>query len=161
MCVIVDSNVVREVFGADRPPAGEAFFEWIDSGRMRLVAGGLLLEELVRHENFASWWRQAVLAGLATRVDDRRVEERTRSLAERNACRSNDEHVVALATVGGARLLYSNDRKLQQDFKNRDLIAHPPGKVYSTSRNRAFTKRKRALLAQSACTGGSADSTPV
>ena len=132
MCVILDNNVAFEVFGDDRPPAGEKFFNWINSGGGRLIGGGKLLEELARRDNFQRWWQQAVLAGLATRVEDDAVNAETIRLSDRRACKSNDAHVVALALVGGARLLYTNDRKLQRDFKDRKLIDGPPGKVYST-----------------------------
>ena len=151
MCVILDNNVVFEVFADGRPPAGEGFFNWIDSGRGRLVGGGKLLKELGRNENFRLWWRQAVLAGRATRVADDAVQIETNRLADGTTCRSNDPHVIALAVVGGARLLYTNDRNLQRDFKNRHLIDDPIGKVYSTRRNGSFSRRKRELLAGSSC----------
>lgn len=38
MCAILDNDVVHQVFGADRPQAGEEFFRWIDAGRIHLVA---------------------------------------------------------------------------------------------------------------------------
>ena len=152
MCAILDNCVVSEVFGARRPPAGEGFFGWINSGTGRLIGGGKLLKELARQKSFSVWWQQAVLAGLATRVDDDAVQLKTARLIEQRACRSNDAHVVALALVGGARLLYTNDRKLQRDFKNGELINAPRGSVYSTRRNDAFTRTKRTLLAGSSCT---------
>ena len=46
MCAILDANVAGQVFGTGRPPAGAKFFEWIDSGRGRLVIGGRLRREL-------------------------------------------------------------------------------------------------------------------
>ena len=151
MCVIVDANAAREVFGTGRPPAGQGFFDWIDSGSGRLIAGGKLLKELARLEEFNRWWQQATLAGVAGRVKDDVVRAETTRLVERGACRSNDAHVVALALVGGARLLYTNDRKLQRDFKDRQLISGPPGKIYSTRRSTAFKQAKKALLAGSSC----------
>ena len=59
---------------------------------------------------------------------------------------SDDPHILALAVVSGARLLYSNDRLLQHDFKNPALINQPRGKVYSTLYNAAFNQAKRRLL---------------
>ena len=38
-------------------------------------------------------------------------------LQDAGACQSNDLHVLALAQVSGARLLYSNDLSLHQDFE--------------------------------------------
>ena len=151
MCVILDNNVVAEVFGDSRPPAGEKFFDWLESGGGRLIGGGKLLTELARRENFRRWWQQAVLAGLATRIDDNAVYRETTRLEMQEACRSNDAHVVALALVGGARLLYTNDRKLQSDFKDRELVDAPPGKVYSTRLSGAFTRSKKKLLATTSC----------
>lgn len=59
---------------------------------------------------------------------------------------SDDPHILALAVVSGARLLYSNDRLLQHDFKNLALINQPRGKVYSTLVNDTFDQAKRRLL---------------
>ena len=166
MCAILDNDVVHEVFGQDRPAAGKAFFDWIDSGGGRLVGGGTLLRELVRNENFCAWWQAATLSGLATRVGDEAVETERIRLTKRKACRSNDSHVIALALVSGARLLYSNDRALGDDFRNRDLIKNPPGKVYTTRRgsdaphdfdNTKFRRRHRELLDRNACRTGNAD----
>lgn len=158
MCAVLDNDVVHEVFGDRRTPAGQAFFNWIDSGGGRLIGGGKLLKELAGNESFRSWWQAAVFSGLATRVSDAPVEAEAVRLADLKACRSNDEHVVALALVGGARLLYSNDGKLQRDFKNRHLLDRPPGKVYSTRRSGAFTRRKRELLVGSSCKSGARES---
>ena len=152
MCVILDNDRAFEVFGDRRPPAGAKFFKWIDSGGGRLIAGGKLLKELARTEDFRKWWQQAVLAGRATLVDNDAVHLETTRLVEQMACQSNDAHVVALAIVGRARLLYTNDTKLKRDFANRQLIDDPPGKVYSTRVSGNFNPRKRALLATSSCT---------
>ena len=38
-----------------------------------------------------------------------------------DSCRSNDPHVIALAQINGARLLYSNDEALQKDFGDKRL----------------------------------------
>lgn len=166
MCAILDNDVASEVFGQDRPAAGKAFFDWIDSGRGSLVAGGRLLEELDGTRAFKEWRRQALLAGRFRRVNDRAVEERTRKLERESSCRSDDPHVVALALVSGARLLYSNDRSLGDDFRDRTLIGNPPGKVYTTRKDRnappafdstKFRQNHRALLNRSACRTRAAD----
>ena len=60
--------------------------------------------------------------------------------------RSDDPHILALSSVSGARLLYSNDDALQQDFTNSDLLNNPRGRVYSTRVNSRFDQRKRNLL---------------
>ena len=67
------------------------------------------------------------------------------------SCRSDDHHVIALAQISGARMLFSNDGALQQDFKNIKLIDQPPGTVYSTLRSKALNSRRRAQLRQHRC----------
>lgn len=146
MCAILDANVAGQVFGTDRPPAGEAFFRWINSERGRLVVGGRLLEELDQNRGFTEWFRQAILAGRVVRLNEEAVTARTQQLLEERACRSDDEHVVAAALLGGARLLYTNDRDLQRDFKNRNLIDEPRGKIYSTLLGGQTTNGHRRLL---------------
>ena len=64
-------------------------------------------------------------------VDDDKVNEETTFLKENSLCESDDEHVIALAQVSGARLLYADDRKLEKDFRNKALIDTPRGKIYS------------------------------
>ena len=147
MCAILDANVAAEVFGADKPPAGKGFFDWISTGGGRLVVGGRLRVELQRSsDGFRKWTDQAVRYGRIRIKNDGDVNARTAELAE-SALRSDDPHVIALAQVSGARLLYSNDGKLQRDFKDRDLINNPGGSVYSTRENKNFTRsRKRQLV---------------
>ena len=147
MCAILDANVAGQVFGADRPAAGQAFFEWIDSGRGRLVVGGKLRRELDGNRAFRDWRLQAVLAGRIRLLNDEEVDGRARQLKQEGKCRSDDEHVVAVALLGGARLLYSNDDALQKDFGNKDLIDRPRGKVYSTQRHNHLRPEHRRLLA--------------
>ena len=147
MCAILDANVAGQVFGAERPAAGQAFFEWIDSGRGRLVVGGRLLRELDRNLAFREWRLQAVLAGRVTLLNDEAVDGTVRQLVQENACRSDDEHVVAVGQLSGARLLFSNDGNLQADFTDGALINGPRGKVYSTRVHEDMTVVHRRLLA--------------
>ena len=146
MCAILDANVVHEVFGTNRPAAGQAFFRWIDSGRWHLVVGGQLRRELDRSLAFREWRLQAALAGRITLLNDEAVDGRARALEQRNACRSDDPHVVAAAQVSGARLLYTNDADLQADFGDKALIDRPRGKVYSTRIHDDLTPTHRRLL---------------
>lgn len=152
MCAIVDASVVREVFNhTDQPPAGKGFFDWIDRGRGHLVVGGKLGEELEASSRFKKWARSARQSGRLIRVDDGKVNAKTEKLERSRTCRSNDAHVIALAHIGRVRLLYSNDRDLQDDFKDKDLIDKPRGKVYSTGVNEEFTDAHKRLLQKAYC----------
>ena len=145
MCAIIDANVAHEVFGSNRPSAGKEFFDWINKGRGRLVAGGNLLAELNR-TSARDWARQALNAGLIRNVSDEYVNARTTELLSQQRCRSDDPHIIALAQISGARLLYSNDGDLRDDFKTKSLVDKPRGKVYSTRETGDFTTSHRNLL---------------
>ncbi len=141
MCAILDNSVRDQVFGSNCPPAGQAFFNWLNSGKGLLVVGGKLLEELDGNQKFQTWRQQAILAGRVHFYDEGKVDERTEELKNSGSCRSDDAHVVALAQVSGARLLFTNDDDLKEDFSNKKLIDNPPGKVYTTLHKERQGKR--------------------
>lgn len=146
MCAILDASVVSQVFGNKRPPAGEAFFDWITYRHGRLVVGGKLDQELRKNGRFRLWIRDALLSGKAKRLADKQVDEVADQLVRDGTCRSNDPHVIALAQLSGARLLYSNDKKLNRDFLNGELVPPPSGSVYTTLEERELTPDHQALL---------------
>ena len=147
MCAIVDASVVSEVFGHERSPAGVAFFKWLNSGKTRLVVGGKLRTELYKGSTiFRQWAVEAYRSNILNDVDDVKVDGRAKQLVNDRSCKSDDQHIVALAQVGGARLLYSNDRDLHQDFRDKLLVDNPRGQVYSTLVSKDFTPTHRRLL---------------
>lgn len=145
MCAIIDANVAGEVFGPNSAPAGNEFRAWITKGSERLICGGELLKELKRIEGFREWAKVALDKGKMKNMNEEEVETRTTQIREESNHSSNDPHILALAQVSGARLLYSNDKKLHKDFKNRDLIS-PAGFIYSTLKGENFTRAHRKLL---------------
>ncbi len=143
MCAILDANVIHEVFGSNRSPAGEQFFHWINTGNGRLVVSDKLLEELdTASKGFREWAAQALIAGRMRKSRADQVSEKAEELRQAALCKSNDLHIIALAQISGARLLYSNDRKLQDDFGKKALIDRPRGKVYSASISKDYKRRK-------------------
>ena len=151
MCAIVDANVAHQVFGTNRPNAGVEFFAWLSSGNGSLVLGGKLRHELNKIYSFTVWQKEATAAGRVILRDDGEVDAVAEELKKEGVCKSDDEHVVALAKLSGARLLYSNDDKLQKDFKNKELIDNPRGSVYSTLVNHSFTSTHQNLLRKNIC----------
>ena len=146
MCAIIDANVVGEAFGESQSPAGKAFREAVDTGKLLLVLGGELLDELDCHQKFRVWRAVAIQYSKVRTVNRETVDPLTHQLRASGGCVSDDEHVIALARASGARLLFSNDERLHDDFKNRQLLADPRGKVYTTRRNTSFTHHHRQLL---------------
>ena len=153
MCAIIDADTVHEVFGSNKNESGEAFFDWIVEGRGHLIVGGKNEEELTRgSKEFRDWKWQLQSAGKMTIEDDEKVKNKTDKLINDGVCLSNDAHVIALAQVSGARLLYSNDGNLQQDFNNYRLVRSPRGKVFTTNNEKTqFDQSKKRLLRLDLC----------
>ena len=147
MCAIVDNNVASEVFGRNPPAAGKHFRRWLGGRNGRLAVGGRLLEELRGNSDFREWFQQNELSGQLLQVSAEEVDQQERRIKRTGLCASDDEHVLALALVSGARLIYTNDAALIADFKNRGIVANPRGKVYSTVENNEVTSAHRRLLA--------------
>ena len=148
MCAIIDNNVRHEVFGANniRTEAGSFFFDWVNSSRGRIVIGGKLLKELSGYAAFNEWLDQALISGNALNFPDSIVNAETDSLLSQNICKSNDAHVLALARVCGARLLFTNDQDLQEDFKDPQIIGGIRGRVYTTLTRPDVRRSHRNLL---------------
>ena len=156
MCAIMDAQVAHEVFGGTPSPAGHEFYKWIHKGSGRLVTGGKLWKELKSGSaEFRSWARQAQLAGLITIVDNQQVDHRTSQIEREAKHKSDDPHVLAVAQISGARLLFTNDRLLGQDFRNKALIDQPRGSVYHTRDIRARNDNKRFSSAHKRLLGNS------
>ena len=130
MCAILDANVVHEVFGEDRPSAGERFRRWISAGEGRLVVGGKLTEELRKSGKFEVWFAETARLRRAKLINENRIDREVERLKSEGSCRSNDQHVIALARLSGARLLYSDDEDLRDDFRDLKLLSKPRGKLY-------------------------------
>ena len=153
MCVIVDNNVAGLLFGdpKDRPEAATKFLEYVDDGRLKLVAGGRLLEELCRSAKVQAWLDERVKSGKASILPKDKVHEVEQRLIQEDTFKSDDPHVLALALVAGARLLYTHDDALTGDFKDPNLIRAPRGKVFRTPMPGRFTKVRRDLLDNANC----------
>ena len=142
MCAIVDANVRDQVFGDAQSPAGKHFLDWLTPERGgRLIVGGRLLQELSGLQKFQRWLRVSIKLGVAKIIPDDRVNSEATNLENRGVCQSNDAHVVALAMIGGARILFSEDLTLRGDFRR---IIH--GQIYDTRNSVEVTARHRRLL---------------
>ena len=146
-CAILDANAVADVFGGTPSEAGAGLRRWINDGRGRLASGGRLHSELqTASSEFRRWAAVARGAGQLQLFESDELQAQVDHFESHPERHSNDLHILALAVVSGARLLYSNDRPLQRDFANPALINQPRGKVYSTLVNASFDQAKQQLL---------------
>lgn len=158
MCAIVDMNIVRQLWDKEGNPAGQGFRKAVDTGRFPLTLGGSKFRnEVLRVSGHSSrlrpWLQQLQSAGRLQRVNDSDVDTRMQELVSSrgvvaSSIRSDDHHILALAQISGARLLFTNDKALAADFGNVQIIGSPRGRVYSTNITTDFNKSRRDLLAR-------------
>ena len=147
MCAILDNNVIHEVFSSSdqKPTRGVVFLEWIEEGKSVLIIGGELTKELYKTKNAHDWIRQGLLAGVVINVDTDeegvKIEKRVSMLQQQGSCHSNDPHIIVLAQISGARILYTKDKELMEDFKNKRFI-DPKGKIYPPTGSMTKSKFK-------------------
>ena len=150
MCAIVDADSSGEIAAA-ASPAARAFKEAFASGQCRLVVGGSRLRrelgrsftepERAKLTTVAEWISQVARAGKLIDYDDGEVDDRAEDICRDGLCVSEDFHIIALAQIAGARILYSKDQKLHRDFKNPKLLNGSGGKVYPLNQSLAKSKR--------------------
>lgn len=140
MCIIVDANVAAQVFA--EPPHDDfvPVMRWLLVGNGRLVYGGHLARELERVNLAARTLAQLKRAGRTFRPDDQLVDTEAELVRQTGLCRSNDQHVVGLARVSGARTLCTYDKTLMEDFKNPKLLPRPRGSIYSRPEHTSLLK---------------------
>ena len=140
MCAICDANVAHEVFNPKKQtPSGKIFLAWITPKRP-LVTGGRLTEELFNKDDLKNWASILGQDGSLKTCNDDKINKAIKDL-KKEKLKSNDLHIIALAKVSGARLLYSDDGKLQKDFKSKTLINNPTGKIYPKGKREKDLKK--------------------
>ena len=121
MCVIVDANVGGNLIRSkELNQSARKFRDYVEQSKITLVVGGKLKKELYKNSILKGWLETQLENGSAKNIPYEVVKkaEKEESQLYEEHCLSNDKHVLALARVSGARLLYTHDQKLAKDFKN-------------------------------------------
>lgn len=132
MCAILDANRYGDYLNeANRDMAPVR--KWMSKGGKLLHSDvGNLAVELDRlpkmRRKFLDWQRAGKIKRFAPEV----VEDKRSTLTD---LVSDDPHAVALAMVGNAKLLISNDEDLGKDFKRKT-----GGKIYKYASHRRFLR---------------------
>lgn len=143
MPIIVDTNIAPAFF-LDASSPYIALRIGVTSGSCQLHYGGSVQKKEIKKNHeiqkiYLEWKR----AGRAREIDGASVDARSKTLG---SIKSDDPHIIALALVGGARLLCSKDAALIRDFTNTRLV--PAGNVYP---NRRPPRRTHLRLVRTHC----------
>lgn len=133
MCLIIDASVAHQ-FAPPLSDAAVVVVNWLTDRKGKIVYGGQLASELTRTP-FRRLLVQFARAGIAIQVPEASVAAEQKRVVATGLCRSNDPHIIALARVSHARVLFSDDTDLHSDFKNARLINDPRGTIYQSARH--------------------------
>ena len=123
--------------GQDRP-----LRRWIRDGHgIVMYAGvGRYADELRKSPRMSAAIAEYRTGGTARLVPEADIEHADRDL--RNVLfKSNDRHMLALATAGRVSVLHSTDRDLQMDFKRPPKVGTTRRAVYPTSASRRLRQQ--------------------
>lgn len=135
MCIIIDSDRLSSFLAQPYSENAAPIHKWLKrTGKLVYSTGDAFSTELP--DNAIARFRDLARRGRAEYIPDQVVSAMAATLRQNNSIRikSRDHHVLALAKVSGARLLYTGDKDLKADFKNRGILDNPRGKIYSDKR---------------------------
>lgn len=129
MCIIIDANVVGDM---NQPSEhGKPVIKWLLTGGGALIVGGELRRELSVSGKMRETLVTLSRAGKLHNLDDAKVKAKAEEIKARRICKSNDPHVIATALLSGCRLIFSRDRGLHKDAKNKEIL-NPAASIYQS-----------------------------
>ena len=146
MCLIVDIDIAREVLFPSGAHDFEPIRKGLENGRVRIVGGGQLSKEYAKDGSVLRLFNELLRSGRARLVDHDEVYRITKEVKNQGKCRSNDAHIIALAKVGGVRLMCSNDGDLRRDFVDADILG-PRGNLFSRKSHQHLLREHCAGIA--------------
>jgi hypothetical protein len=130
LCLIIDANKTADFVNEPAHEDHQPIRRWITEQGGVLALGGRLFAEQKRIAKAQRLFAEWVRAGRAFLYRSAEVDQEESDVVGSGLCKSDDPHVIALARVSGARVLFSNDRDLGADFANLALVPRPQGKIY-------------------------------
>lgn len=141
MCMIIDTNRLGVFLSHQNNEDVKPIYSWLNSrgGKIIYSTEGEFEKEVKEPARRALV--ELVRSGKARFVSGKQLKPERERLIRDSDYKSNDIHVLALALVSGARLLYTRDQALRDDFRKgkwrngRFIIGNPRGRLYSGKRN--------------------------
>lgn len=168
MCVktIVDASAFRHLCEPSENSAGHQLRRWIARGDGVVVYSPehtAYADELNKYTAARELLHDYNQRGLADDIDATRIQTALERIPGHPVRRSDDPHILALAAVSEATVLFSCDRKLRQDFADRrvirnvgqrhrrslpDLIVESPEDTAGAPKRRKFLEKRKCPAPQ-------------
>lgn len=147
MCLIIDANKTADFLNQPSHPDHVPICRWLEKGRGMVPLGGRLRREILQVRKARRYFAELIRSGRARRYPDEEVDAEEAVVQNTGLCVSDDPHVIALARVSGARVLFSEDQDLWDDFRNPRLIPRPGGKIYRRAEHAPLLRDARPCRA--------------
>jgi len=150
MCIIIDKSVIGVFLSekAEHRRNSDPIRNWLEKGGGQIVYGGRNAEELESSARMRKYIVESGRRGRAKLIAKKSVDDDEATVAGLPELQSDDPHVLALARVSGARLLFAEDHDLEVDFRNTRIVHRPKGRVY-----KKFPEHKHLLKPCPRCPG--------
>lgn len=140
MCIIIDANVLGKFLSEPGNEDCDPIYRWLkNGGRIVYSSGSQFGNEI--GASAKSKLSELAGKGSAVLIDAREFQEIEANVRKDGFCKSKDFHILALARFTRTRVLYTKDKNLIQDFKNKKFIDNPRGRIYSTKSNTDLLNR--------------------
>ena len=145
MCVIVDADKTGELLKIPAPAEALPLSEWLGRGGTLVYStGGEFARQFPEgtRRRIAKFFRNIRLV----RIQPGKVREKMRALPAKGKLRSDrksgpgDRHILALALASRAEVLYTGDRDLMGDFRDKEVMGGLRGKIYSGEKSRGLLR---------------------
>ena len=153
MCVIVDADKSHGLVKDPLPNDVKPLQKWLSrDGSLVYSTGGIFDRQYSREVR--DYFRFLSRNNKAIQFNLQVVEEKMTDLPDEGALASdensgrNDRHILALALVSGAEVLYTGDQNLMKDFQNKKIMGHSNGKIYSSEEDKGRGLQSRKLFDQ-------------
>ena len=138
MCLIIDINIAHKVFLVeDDPEFGDIHRIFFETGfsQVKMVYSQQLLDEYKKNRDVLRLVTVFDRQGRTREVSSELVAADMEVLSQSKLCHTNDLHILAIARVGGVRLVVTNDAALARDFSSKSIIDNPGGNAYDHPRH--------------------------
>lgn len=135
MCLIVDTSRMGDFLAEPQKEDAAPIHRWLDRGVGNLVYTIGDRFEKETKDRALDWLSEREKAGRARLIPEEGLRREVGRIESSGRLRSDDAHVLALARVSGARLLYTGDKALMDDFRDPQIVPRPRGKIYSGAKN--------------------------
>lgn len=142
MTIIVDANTTHRLWNGDMD--GAFILDRIISGESIFITGGKHKDEIIRAGFSRRLFRQLQIAGRLRVYSDYDCSQCEIHIVSMMPLISDDPHIIALSLHSGCRVLYSFDANLCTDFKNKNIIDSPRGKIFHSKKHLHILKNAPA-----------------